>query len=571
MSIVLDSVTKIYPNPYTNRALTALRSIDLNIPQGCYASIIGPSGAGKSTLLKIIAGLEKPTSGKVRVLDKDIDIMASKEVSSFRFNNIGILNQIPSLNLFSNLSVLENITIPQLMKGKPRQQAKRYSSELLKLFDLTHLTDRSIENLSAGEAMRVALASAIAKEPKILLCDEPTGQLDYNNTIQLVNILKDLSKTREMTVVVVSHDPIYFTVVEHSYLIYGGRLGAVYLLDEMETTEIRPISNTSTKKIRFKSYVDKYSYVYLPNEVKEFLSIKDQLVYTLDLENKRVFIESPNYSSKVSDNKQNYDNSLSSCAKQDSPQLKQLQSDYQYAIICEIVRKKYPNTKNNLFDQLNFKVKKGEMVFILGPSGIGKTTLFNLIAGLDLDFKGTIKVLGYRVTKNNARLLSYLRRRNLFYLSQYVNLYPKSSLIENIKIFLSRAKLSIDQKELISLLKFLDLFEIRHNRIENYSEGEKRRAATLLSILLKPQLLLADEPTANLDAESKKRVLSLFYQYHLNTSNTIVIITHDIFSLLPNTRLIELKNGTVVQNKMISVDSLNKLKNEYLSKKSIFL
>ena len=180
----------------------ALKDISLSFPSTGLVSIIGKSGSGKSTLLNILLGIEKPTSGNIVFNKKNISKMSDREFSKYHLNDISMIFQ--HYNLFDELSAKENIVLPLLMKGESRHKAEKRTDELLKEFSLEDLSDQKASLLSGGEKQRVAILRAIIIDPKVILCDEPTGALDAENSIAIMEILKKLSKTT--LVILVSHN-----------------------------------------------------------------------------------------------------------------------------------------------------------------------------------------------------------------------------------------------------------------------------------------------------------------------------------------------------------------------------
>ena len=180
-----------------------LKDINVLIHKGEFVSIMGPSGSGKSTLLYLIGGLDKPTSGCIRVNGKEISKMKDKDESSMRRKEIGFVFQF--YNLIPNLSVEENILLPILLDGK---KIKNYKDELNQILDIVGLTDRrnhTPKELSGGQQQRVAIARALINEPEIILADEPIGNLDSNTGTGVMELLKSINQEKGRTIVQVTH------------------------------------------------------------------------------------------------------------------------------------------------------------------------------------------------------------------------------------------------------------------------------------------------------------------------------------------------------------------------------
>lgn len=179
-----------------------LRGIDLEIGTGETVSVVGPSGAGKSTMMMIMAGLENPTSGSVRVAGHELTRMSEDQLALFRRDNVGIVFQ--AFHLVPTMTALENVAIPLEFAGR-RDAFDRAREELITV-GLGHRLGHYPSQLSGGEQQRVALARAIAPQPKLLLADEPTGNLDGTTGGQIIDLMFELSVQRMATLVLITHD-----------------------------------------------------------------------------------------------------------------------------------------------------------------------------------------------------------------------------------------------------------------------------------------------------------------------------------------------------------------------------
>jgi putative ABC transport system ATP-binding protein len=201
--IELKNVSKFYPMGHEN--VRALNEVNLKIEDGEFVAVTGPSGSGKSTLMHIIAGLEKPTVGEVIVDNYDITHGGDQFLSKFRNEKIGYIFQ--NFHLQPTYNCVQNVALPLVFKKVPRKEREKKAKELLALVLLTTRLAHKPKELSGGERQRVAIARAIINNPKILLADEPTGNLDSSTGELIVEILKSLHKERKITLVVATHDP----------------------------------------------------------------------------------------------------------------------------------------------------------------------------------------------------------------------------------------------------------------------------------------------------------------------------------------------------------------------------
>lgn len=194
------SISKTYGSGET--AVQALKKVSFSVPKGEYIAIVGESGSGKSTLLNMIGALDNPTSGKVQIDGKDIFSMKESELTIFRRRNIGFIFQ--AFNLIPELTVEQNIIFPVLLDyQKPDRQ---YLEELLEVLNLKHRRNHLPSQLSGGQQQRVAIGRALITRPSIILADEPTGNLDTQNSSEVIALLKNTSKRYAQTIIMITHN-----------------------------------------------------------------------------------------------------------------------------------------------------------------------------------------------------------------------------------------------------------------------------------------------------------------------------------------------------------------------------
>src|SRR5580765_3583333 len=204
------------------RQVTALEEVTLTIPRGEMVSIIGPSGSGKSTLLNLIGGLDRPSSGEVRVDGEALANLADDELTRVRRDKIGFIFQF--FNLLPTLSSLENVALPLHLRGWPRQKADERARELLTLVQLEARLTHLPEELSGGERQRVAIARALSVYPPILLADEPTGNLDTRTGEDILTLMRDVHDRLNCTVVIVTHDMKVAESCQRTVALRDGRI-----------------------------------------------------------------------------------------------------------------------------------------------------------------------------------------------------------------------------------------------------------------------------------------------------------------------------------------------------------
>lgn len=219
----LDKVSKIYR--VGDQEIRALDEIDLRIEEGDFASIIGPSGSGKSTLMHLIGCLDTPSVGFMEVCGRDLSKAGSDELARVRNREIGFVFQ--SFNLLPRLSVLENIELPLVYSGLGARARRQRAIELAETVGLGDRTKNRPAQLSGGQCQRVAIARALANEPRILLGDEPTGNLDSHTGEMILDMFRDLHRSGR-TVILVTHDPDIARVSKRVIEIKDGKVRREY-------------------------------------------------------------------------------------------------------------------------------------------------------------------------------------------------------------------------------------------------------------------------------------------------------------------------------------------------------
>ena len=193
MILSCKNLDKTYQNNNTSIAENVLKNINLNIEEGVLAALRGPSGSGKSTLLNLIAGLDYPSSGKVIFNNIVVNNLNNSELAIYRNKNISIIFQF--FNLLNDLTVYENIALPLIIRGEKRKQISKKVIPLIEEIGLMNRKDFKTNILSGGESQRVAIARSLVTEPKLILADEPTGNLDKSNTDMILDLLINSCKS----------------------------------------------------------------------------------------------------------------------------------------------------------------------------------------------------------------------------------------------------------------------------------------------------------------------------------------------------------------------------------------
>lgn len=220
MIINVENVTKVYSTDKIET--TALDNVSLQVNEGEFVSIMGPSGCGKSTLLNIVGLLDSPTSGTVSLLDTDTSALSDARMSAFRNENIGFVFQ--SFHLIPSLSVMDNVELPLIYRhGLGASERRRMVRDVLERLEMSHRMKHLPSQLSGGQCQRVAIARAIVGNPKILLADEPTGNLDSKMGAEVMRLLHDVNKVDGRTIVMVTHNEEQARKTDRIIRFYDGR------------------------------------------------------------------------------------------------------------------------------------------------------------------------------------------------------------------------------------------------------------------------------------------------------------------------------------------------------------
>ncbi|MFX1365974.1 MAG: ABC transporter ATP-binding protein [Promethearchaeota archaeon] len=214
-------LTKIY-NITEGIEIRALNGVSISIKKGEFISVMGPSGSGKTTLLNMIGALDNPSSGAVFINGTNIAHMEDEKRTELRLKEIGFIFQF--YNLVPVLSAYENVELPMVFAGRPKQKIEENVNKFLDLVGLSNKKDHLPSELSGGEQQRVAIARALCNEPSILIADEPTGELDTKMGMEIVNLLRELNKELNQSILMVTHDPMIGALAERMLKMRDGKI-----------------------------------------------------------------------------------------------------------------------------------------------------------------------------------------------------------------------------------------------------------------------------------------------------------------------------------------------------------
>ncbi len=268
--IMCDRLVRIYLADGIE--VQALQGLDLLVAKGELTAIVGTSGSGKSTLMNILAGLDVPTAGAVRVAGRDLTALTPAERVDYRRNTVGFIWQQTARNLLPYLTAWQNVLMPMQFSAVPKRVRVQRTGDLLDLLGVAHCANRIPAMMSGGEQQRVAIATALANEPAVLLADEPTGELDSQTARSVVGALQQANAELGVTVLVVTHDPELSSQARRTVAIRDGRTSSETLRRQAADDQGHDIQHTIEYAL-----VDRAGRVQLPRDMLTGLQIRDRV------------------------------------------------------------------------------------------------------------------------------------------------------------------------------------------------------------------------------------------------------------------------------------------------------
>lgn len=220
--IEVRDVHKVYGSQQTT-SYEALKGINFQVMAGEFVGVMGASGSGKTTLLNLLAILDRPTSGVIKINDQDLSQIADRQLSEFRGQQLGFIFQ--DFSLLENLTAAENIALPLDLQGVNKQQSRTQVEKISRRLSIEKFIDQYPAQLSGGQKQRVAAARALVNEPRLILADEPTGALDSDNARDLMELLTQINQEDHVSVLMVTHDPFSASYCERILMIKDGQIG----------------------------------------------------------------------------------------------------------------------------------------------------------------------------------------------------------------------------------------------------------------------------------------------------------------------------------------------------------
>jgi ABC-type lipoprotein export system ATPase subunit len=490
VSVQLHDVFCVHRTPEGDAA--ALQGTTLSVRPGELLCVLGPSGAGKSTLLRVIAGLQTPSAGEVRVLGQDMGRLSGRARARLRHLRIGFLGQRADAALSPDVPIDDAITLPLALRGAPRAKRRRRRDELLEATGLRDAAGAFPGELSGGERQRAALCVALAHEPELLLADEPTGELDDASAETVRELIGSLVHAQQVTAIVVSHDPVMAEIADRAVRIRDGRLvedaGALV--------------------------VGRGGWIRLPAELLGELGAGDRVQVRATDEGLVV--------TAIGD-RRNAD------AVRAPDPATATGFDHTHAADLELrsVTRRYG--RRRVLDGLSVAFTPGQMTVVRGRSGSGKTTLLRLLAGLDRPDGGQLLIDGHGIEHEDDEQRAARRRERIGYLPQEPAPVGFLSAEENVVLALRLRGWEQEPAaaRAIEVLARLGLADRARQRVTRLSAGEAQRVALARALASARGLLIVDEPTSRLDETTAGAVAEMLAAVAADERQTVVCATHD--------------------------------------------
>ncbi len=485
----------------------ALQGLTLSVDEGELLVVFGPSGSGKSTLLRILAGLDRPSAGTVRVFGHDLRTLRGSALSAYRSLTLGYADQHYTRALAPELSARRLVALRLELLGRSAQESGRAADGLLERVGLYDRRDARPAELSGGQQQRVALCAALVHRPRLFIADEPTGELDAENAAEIYQLIRALSHEARATTVIVSHDPESAGVADRVVQIRDGR-----------------VSGEGLREDGVRAVVNRGGWIRLPEEL-----VRDGDRALLEHVPGGILVRVAEREVAASETM------VREPAREE-------------AVVAETLHLTKVHGRGaratTVFDGLSLGFSAG-FCAVTGPSGSGKSTLLHLLAGLDLPTAGEVRVAGTALSTLDSTARAMLRREHIGLVTQGTDLVPFLTAHECVELGLALRGVVRDEASVRATRSLDDvgLGELAQQRVSRLSMGERQRVAIARAIATRPSLLLADEPTARLDEGNSRAVGRLLAELARTTGTAIVCATHDPVLIEQST--VEIPLGTV--------------------------
>jgi ABC-type lipoprotein export system ATPase subunit len=473
---------------HENGGTVALRGLSLEIEAGELAVIGGPSGSGKTSLLRLVAGLDAPSAGRIRVLGEEPSRLRPRARAAFRTSRLGFLDQRYAEALSPDLSCREAIELPLAMRGMPTAERRQRAGFLLDRVGLGERADELPWRLSGGEQQRVALCASLAHRPGLLLADEPAGELDTASAALVYALIRELVHEEGATALVVSHDDAALADADRRIWLHDGR-----------------VSREALGEGGRRAVVDNAGWLRLTRGQQARIGPRAEIR------------EAPDGVSLIGDE-------AALRARLPRPLVPPAAAGETVSSARGLAREL---GGRRILDGLDLELRRGELCAVTGRSGSGKTTLLRLLAGLDRPDLGEVSLLGQQLAGLDRGELAGLRRKHVGIVPQESGLVPFLGARENIELGLLVRGIRDGGEAAREACVAVGLSHRLDMPVSRLSSGERARVAVARALSARPALLLADEPTSRLDRDGAAAIAELLVRLAREQGAAVVCATHD--------------------------------------------
>jgi ABC-type lipoprotein export system ATPase subunit len=534
--IRLDRVYKVHR--VGEVGVAALGGVSFEVAKGEFAAIVGPSGAGKSTILNLIGGIDTPTAGLVSVGGTDLSQLGAAGLSDFRRRMVGFLWQGTTKNLIPYLTVAQNAELPLLLAGvRPVANRRRRTAYLLEFMGLAERANHLPATLSGGEQQRAGLVVALAHEPAVVLADEPTAEIDAEGADQVVKALRAACAELGATVVMATHDLVAASKADLAFRLIDGR----------------------ARGPAGRARIDSSGRITLPGAVASLLGpTASELEVELEGDEVRIrrFQEAIEYQpggltgrAVTAAPSRPPAAMTSEHVTADAPAGAAVRRVEALLLSCEKLHRTYGlgGTSTVALRDVSLQLGPGELVGIMGPSGSGKSTLLGIAGGFDPPDSGVVRWHGRPLAELSATEVARRRASEFGVVFQSLGLFPALTARENVylPVLISGADPDSAAAAAEGWLRRFGLKDRAEHRLFELSLGQQQRVAVARALAPDPGIVLADEPTAEMDHEAANVVIDALREVSLRGGG-VILASHDPRVLLAADRVLVLRAGRLV-------------------------
>ena len=497
----------VYPSP--TGGVAALQGLTLSVADDEVCVVLGPSGSGKTTLMRVLAGLARPSAGSLVVAGVDLLHASSGELGRYRREVLGYADQHYWRALAGELTAEELVAVPLGLAGRPPEEGRDRARELLGRVGLLHRSDAYPGELSGGEQQRIALCAALANRPRLVIADEPTGDLDAESARVVLGLLAELVAEQGASAVVVSHDPASTEIADRVVHIRDGRVSEERE-GELET-----------------AVVGAGGWLRIPEETLRAAGIHDRA---------RIVASDGSVALQAVDGRE----------ATPVPAPAGIAGVPGLVVEARGVSRRYgPQVA---LDELDAAFGSGELSVVVGPSGSGKSTLLALLSGMDVPDEGAVFLGETELSAVDRAARAALRRKLVAVVGQAPGLSGFLSARANVELGLSLRGIDADEarERAADALAAVGLAGHAERRVELLSAGQRERVALARAFAARTPVVIADEPTSRLDASTTVQIGALLAELAHATGTTVICATHDPLLIGLADRQVRLGEGVAI-------------------------